>query len=620
MPRTPRTPRQPRGDTGDIPPQFRASLGTDHERREVQIPMRDGVTLHTVILLPAGARRAPMVLERTPYAASRHSRLNASPQLAMALHPIHAELAQAGYIVVLQDVRGKHGSGGRYVMTQPRHPGGTDHATDAWDTIDWLVKHVPEANGRVATMGVSYDGFAALMSLLDPHPALKCCVPINPMVDGWIGDDWFHNGAFRQTVTARYAWIQTTRKGSDLPWPVAGIDEYTLCMAAGSAGELGRRLGLDALPFWQRLTEHPAYDEHWQQQAVDRLLRAKPVPVPTLHVRGQWDAEDSHGPMAAHAAMEAHERPGRRRRNFLVIGPWSHMGAFIDRGDRLGALRFGSDTARSFRQDVMLPFLDAHLRPVTKAHGLTPALSFETGSHRWQRHRQWPPKSRVKRFYTAADGALAEDRAPAGRAEAFDAYVADPAKPVTHQLRPVRPSGAPGSNWDAWLVDDQRFAADRPDVLVWQTPVLTRPLRIAGAPVMRLFASTTGSDADWVVKLIDVYPEEVPGEPALGGYQLPVAMEILRGRYRDDPSRPQPIPPGEVLPYTICLPHVAHAFLPGHRVMVQVQSSWFPLYDRNPQTFVDNIFFASPTDYVRATHRVHRRRGAASCIELPLLG
>ena len=610
----------PSGPGSDIPVDFVPVGGIDHVRREVAITMRDGVQLHTVILIPAGAARAPMMLDRTPYGAKKVTRLTGSQRATMAMYAFHSELLQAGYIVVVQDVRGKYQSEGDYVLNRPlaAEPDrtGTDHSTDTWDTISWLVANVPESNGRVGTIGISYDGFTCLMSLVDPHPALQAAVPINPMVDNWIGDDWFHNGAFRQTITAQYSYVQTTSKSSELQWPVRHHDEYDRWLEAGSAGAMAESIGLDRLPFWRRVAAHPAYDDYWQSQAVDRILAGRPLTVPTLHVHSQWDAEDSYGSLAAYLAMETADVGNDR--NFLAIGPWSHPGVGFDDGGTLGPLKFGSDTARWFRRQVMLPFLDRHLREQVRPREIAPVTAFETGTNVWHEYERWPPTSRTQSVYLAANAKLAFEEQAARDRGGFEEYVSDPAKPVTYTPRPIRPKGAAGSNWDAWLVEDQRFANDRPDVLSYRSAILTAPLRLAGQPVMHLYAATTGQDADWIVKLIDVYPDEVPGDATMGSYQLPIAMEILRGRYRDDPAHPTPIPPGETLRYTIRLPHVSHAYLPGHRIMVQIQSTWFPLYDRNPQSWVDNIFFAAPTDFVKATHRVFHGGRTASFLELPL--
>ncbi len=618
----------------DIPAEFKPINLDDYFRREEMVPMRDGVKLFTVLMIPKslnGVSQAPMVLDRTPYAAAKASRLAPSPRADMVLYAVHGELTAAGYIVVLQDVRGKHKSDGVYVMNRPLrgplNPTDTDHSTDAFDTIEWLINNVPESNGRVATIGISYDGFTALMSLIDPHPALKACVPINPMVDGWMGDDWFRYGAFRQAATLQYIHRQTSTKGSDIPWPVSGYDQFERWLNAGSAAGMAQKVGLDQLPFWQRLAAHPDYDSFWSAQALDKILAQRPLTVPTLHVHSLWDAEDIHGSTDTHAALQA--QPGNRANNFLVIGPWSHAGVggvgteAAHQGASLGAIKFGSETARWFRQQLLLPFFARHLKGDMAAVELAPVMAFETGSNAWRRYAHWPPADAsacalvAKPLYIAAGQRLSFD-SPVGEG-GFDEYMSDPAKPVPYHPRPIRPQAAAGSNWDAWLVDDQRFAADRPDVLVYTSEVFNEPLRLAGQPVAHLFASTSGSDCDWVVKLIDVYPDEVPGDEKMGGYQLPIAMDVIRARYRDDPAKPSAIPSGAVLPYRIPMPHISHTLLPGHRLMVQIQSSWFPLYDRNPQSFVENIMFAQASDFVRATQRVFRGGAAASFIDLPVV-
>jgi putative CocE/NonD family hydrolase len=609
---------------GDIPANFNPSSGSyDYQKREVMIPMRDGVKLNTVIIIPKGARQAPMILDRTPYGAEQFTTRSPSPRRALILGTSFGELADAGYIIVSQDVRGKYKSEGDYVMNRPLagdlNATAVDHSTDAWDTIEWLVKNVPESNGKVGTMGTSYDGFTVLMSLVHPHPALLAAVPFNPMVDTWMGDDWFHNGALRQTY-ADYIYEQTAAKSSEDKWIAPRYDAYETWLSAGSAGALAVYMGMDKLPFWQRLVAHPAYDPYWSAQAADKILAARPLTVPTLYVHSQWDQEDIYGAPAAYAATRNQAGPGREN-SYLVIGPWRHGGGNGD-GSTLGAIKFDGDSGRWFRRNVLLPFLDSHLKDGGAAADLARVTAFETGVNVWRRYDEWPQSCAhgcafaSKPLYLAADAKLSFEKPSAGSAE-FDEYVSDPAKPVTYRLRPIRPTYAADSTWRRWLVDDQRFAADRPDVLTYTSEVLAAPVRIAGQPVAHLKASTTGTDADWVVKLIDVYPDEVPGDVDMGGYELPIAMDILRGRYRDDPAKPSAIPSNKIVGYTLKLPNADHVFLPGHRIMVQVQSTWFPLYDRNPQTFVPNIFLAQPADYVKATQRVFHKPDAASYIDLP---
>jgi putative CocE/NonD family hydrolase len=609
---------------GDIPADFKVvTSADDYIKREFMIPMRDGVKLHTVMVIPKGAVHAPMILDRTPYSADKFASNNESTHRALILPLSYGELAEAGYIIVAQDVRGKYKSEGDYVMNRPLsgelNQTPVDHSTDAYDTIDWLVKNVPESNGKVGTMGTSYDGFTVLMSLVKPHPALKAAVPFNPMVDTWMGDDWFHNGALRQTY-ADYIFEQTASKKSEDKWITPRYDAYETWLKAGSAGALGKSLGMDQLPFWQRLTSHPAYDQYWSAQAVDKILAVRPLTVPTLYVHSQWDQEDIYGAPAVFAATRAQSGAGHEN-SHLVIGPWRHGGGNGD-GSMLGAIHFDGDTGRWFRRNVLLPFLDSHLKDGAPKADTAVVTAFETGANVWRRYDQWPLSCASgcpytsKPLYLSGGAKLSFDRQASPTA--YDEYVSDPNKPVTYRPRPLRPTYASDSTWRRWLVDDQRFAADRTDVLVYTSEVLRTPLRIAGQPVAHLYASTSGTDSDWVVKLIDVYPDEVAGDVQMGSYELPIAMDILRGRYRDDPAKPTAISSGKIVHYTLRLPHADHVFLPGHRVMVQVQSSWFPLYDRNPQTFVPNIFFAQPKDYVKATQRVYHTVNAASYIDLPV--
>ena len=448
------------------------------------------------------------------------------------------------------------------------------------------------------------------MALLEPHPALRAAAPQCPMIDGWRGDDWFHNGAFRQ-INLDYFTGQTTVKGDGDRVARAAYDDYETFRRAGSLGAYATAAGLDQLPWWRKTVEHPAYDAFWQGQALDRLLAEKPLAVPTMWVKALWDQEDMYGGLHAWEAMEAKDRGNDM--NFLVLGPWRHSQQNVD-GSSLGPLRWPGDTAEQWRRLYLKPFFDQHLKDGAPKADTPPVLAFNTAEKRWEHHRAWPLScasgcpAKSRPLYLAPGFTLSFDPpAAASGAGAYDDYVSDPAKPVPYTPRPV--SFADREAWRTWLVADQRFVADRPDVLVYQTAPLTSPLRISGAPFANLVAATSGGDVDWVVKLIDVYPDEVPSRPEMGGYQLPVAMEIFRGRYRESLEHPKAVASGQPLPYRFELPTTNHVFRPGHRVMVQVQSSWFPLYDRNPQSFVPNIFLARPADYVRATERVYRAGG-----------
>jgi putative CocE/NonD family hydrolase len=600
------------------------NYGFDYVRREVMIPMRDGVKLHTVILIPKGAANAPILLTRTPYNASELTTHTESSHLAPSLYGYDNAtdvIVEGGYIRVVQDIRGKYGSEGDYVMNRPLHgpqnPTNVDHATDTYDTIDWLVKNIRESNGKVGILGISYDGFLPLMALVNPHPALKVSVPMNPMVDGWRGDDWFHNGAFRQQGMS-YIYDQEATRENEVKWWTSHFDDYDMFMEAGSAGELGRRRGLEQVGFWRKLLEHPSYDAFWQDQAVDKILAAQPLKVPVMLVHSLWDQEDIYGDIAVYKAIEPKDT--NNDKVFLVMGPWHH-GQEIREGSALGAVKFNSDTALTFRQEILRPFLDHYLKDAPKAD-VAPVMAFETGTNRWRRLQSWPSGCangcavRPTPLYLRSNSSLSFDAAKAGD-EAYQEYVSDPSKPVPYRARPID-----GTSWSRWLVDDQREQSGRPDVAVFVSANLTAPVKISGEPIANLIASTSGTDSDWVVKVIDLYPDEVAGQPNMGGYQLMISGDIFRGRYRESLATAKPIAANVPLLYRFALPTANHVFLPGHRIMVQVQSSWFPLYDRNPQTFVPNIFWAKPADYRKATQRIYHAAGDSkrqSYIELPLV-
>jgi uncharacterized protein len=594
------------------------NYGFDHIRREVMIPMRDGIKLHTVILVPKGAKNAPILLTRTPYNATELTSHAQSSHLGPNLTGYDNAtdvVVEGGYIRVVQDIRGKYGSEGDYVMNRPlvgpQNPTTVDHATDTYDTIDWLVKNVKESNGKVGILGISYDGFLPLMALVNPHPALKVSVPMNPMVDGWRGDDWFHNGAFRQQGMS-YIYDQEATRANDVKWWTSHFDDYDMFMEAGSAGELGRRRGLEQVGFWRKLLEHPSYDAFWRDQAVDKILGAQPLKVPVMLVHSLWDQEDIYGDIAVYKTIEPKDTANDKV--FLVLGPWHH-GQEIRDGSMLGAIKFNSDTALTFRKEILGPFLAQYLKDGAPKANISPVVAFETGTNKWRNLTSWPSGCasgctvKPTPVYLNQDLKLSFTAAKSGE-PGFAEYISDPAKPVPYRARPID-----GTTWRLWLVDDQREQSGRPDVLAFTSEVLTVPVKISGEPIANLIASTSGTDSDWVVKVIDLYPDEVADQPNMGGYQLMVSADILRGRYRESFETAKPITANTPLLYRFALPTANHVFLPGHRIMVQVQSSWFPLYDRNPQTFVPNIFWAKPGDYRKATQRIYE----TSFVELPVV-
>ena len=584
----------------------------DYVKRDVMIPMRDGVKLHTVVVVPKRASGLPMLLERTPYDATSDVKTN-SPHLRDAVWPALREWVDDGYIFVAQDIRGKYGSQGRYVMTRPPigplNPTRTDDTTDAYDTIAWLVRNVPESNGRVGMIGSSYDGWTVTMALLGPHPALKVAAPESPMIDGWMGDDWFHYGAFRQ-VNLDYFTGQTSQTGEGKNVPRSGYDDYQNFLDAGSAGDWASVHGFAQLPFWNRLSAHPAYDAFWQGQALDKAVAAKPSTVPTMWLQGLWDQEDMYGAIHSWEALKA---KGMAANNHLVMGPWYH--SQVNRSAwELGPLKWNGDTAANFRKDVLIPFFDTYLKDEKPAEPTPPVLIYNPAENHWDRFADWPGAPVLTPLYLQAGGGLAFASATAGE----DSYVSDPAKPVPFLAPPVGPMGD-RARWTTWLVQDQRFVASRPDVLSYQTPVLDKPVTVEGAPFADIFAKTSGTDGDFVVKIIDVYPPSDAERPEMGGYQLPVSLDIFRGRYRRSFETPSAIPAGEVQEYKFRLPTINYVFKRGHRIMVQVQSSLFPLYDRNPQTYVQNVFFAKLADYRPATVTLERGGAQSSAVLLPVV-
>jgi putative CocE/NonD family hydrolase len=583
-------------------------------RTEAMIPMRDGVKLHTEIYTPREAREPlPMLMIRTPYGVS--GGLHAYSRFLNGDGHLYAD----GYIFVYQDIRGRYGSGGNFEMNRPVHdpkdPNGVDESTDTYDTIEWLVKNVPSNNGRVGIRGVSYDGFLAAMAMVNPHPALKAVSEQACMGDAWMGDDFFHNGAFRLSYGFEYAALmETTRE--NFTFQFNEFDLYNWYLRLGPLSNVNGLYFHGKLPTWNNFVAHPSYDDFWKIHAVESAL--KEATVPNLNVAGWWDQEDFYGPMRTYENLE---KTDGKHLNYLVVGPWNHGGWEGGTGNTLGQIQFWSNTAEYFRKNVEAPWFAYWLHDKGSLP-LKESLLFQTGSDTWTRFDAWPPLEAQKRnLYFGEGGKLSFEAPKNDGAEAFDSYISDPAHPVPYRHRPVDmtyPDDHPGG-WYTWLVEDQRFVEDRSDVLTWQTDDLREDVTLAGQVTAKLFASTTGTDSDWVVKLIDVYPQKVENDWKLSGYELMIADEIFRGRYRRSYEKPEAIAAGEVTPYVINLHTADHVFKKGHRIMVQVQSTWFPLYDRNPQKFVPNIFEAKDSDYQKATQRVYRSKEFPSSVEISVV-
>ncbi len=575
---------------------------------EAMIPMRDGVRLYTQVYVPThAAEPIPILLVRTPYGTGKLD----SARVAAAL----PELTADGYIFVFQDIRGRFKSEGQFVMLrQPRGPldkKAIDESTDTYDTIEWLLKNVPNNNGRVGMAGTSYGAWLTVMGMLDPHPALRAAVEQASPADMWIGDDFHHNGAFRLSYGFEYAYMmESSKEISDVSAVVDRYDAYDWYLALGPLSNVDAKYLHHRLPTWNDFVNHPDYDAFWKRQGFAPWLNR--VTVPTLNVAGWWDQEDFYGPLKIYELLERHDSGNK---NFLVVGPWNHGGWSRSDGEKLGPVNFGSKTAEYYRRDVLARFLAYHLKGKGSLD-LPEALTFRTGTNEWVRHDEWPPKRNVvpRRLYFQAGGKLSFDPPPATARRAFDSYVSDPANPVPYRHRPIEVR----SGWTTWLVEDQRFVDHRPDVLTWVSDPLRDDVVVSGKIVAHLFASTTGTDSDWVVKLIDVYPEKYAPDPKMGGYELMIAGDVLRGRYRNSFEKPEPIVPNAVTRYEIGFPANDHVFLKGHRIMVQVQSTWFPVIDRNPQRYVPNIFLAKESDFQPATQRVFRSGPYASYIAVPV--
>jgi len=592
------------------PPDF----SKDFDKSESMITARDGVKLHTEIYSPKNMTGAlPIILERTPYGLADDDK-----GYSRILHH-YAELIPDGYIFAFQDIRGRYGSEGKFVMQRPvRDPKDAkaiDEGTDTYDSIDWLVKNVPHNNGRVGLLGVSYGGWLTVMGMLEPHPALKAVSEQASPADMFLGDDFHHNGAFRLSYGFEYSTMMETDK-TNFSFQFDRFDTYDWYLRLGALSNANKNYIHGKLPTWNDFAAHPNYDSFWKQQAMPFIL-TRPK-VPNLNVAGWWDQEDFYGPMKIYELLEKNDPD---HLNYLVAGPWNHGGWARGAGKSLGAIPFGSDTALYFRRNIEAPWFAYWL----KNKGSLPlkeALLFQTGSNTWVQFDSWPPREAQKRnLYFREDGKLSFEPPQSESAQAFDGYLSDPAHPVPYRTRPIDmtyPEDHPGS-WYTWLVQDQRFVDNRPDVVSWQTEELKEDVTLAGQVTAKLFASTTGSDSDWIVKLIDVYPEKYPEDWKLSGYELMIADEVFRGRFRNSFEKPEPLTPDVVTPFTVDLHTANHVFKKGHRIMVQVQSTWFPIIDRNPQKYVPNIFEAKESDYQKATQRIYRSKHFPSSVEISVL-
>jgi putative CocE/NonD family hydrolase len=587
-----------------------------YERSEAMIPMRDGVKLHVVMLKPADiAAPLPFLIERTPYGVDGTTRTSFSR--------MRPELARAGYIYVEENIRGRFKSEGQFVMSRPladhHDPKAVDESTDAFDTVAWLLKNVAGNNGRAGFIGTSYPGFLAMEAGIDPNPAVKAISPQAPMIDVWMGDDFFHNGAFRQTYGYDYVYeYETSKETADVSYgrdksgqPRDGFDYF---LERGSFAEDVKRSGSKMLPTWKLFLEHPAYDLVWSTRGVEHDLNT--VAVPTLTVGGYYDQEDMFGPQIEYATLEPHDE---KHENFLVLGPWRH-GSWSSSLRHLGNIDYGEPIGKEYRGQIEARFFAHYLKdePGKNQAGfdLEDTASFQTGSNTWKRYPHFPPKeSEPTSLHLGGDGKLGWSDSPA---PAKTTYVSDPANPVPYRHRPIQPTYSDGSQWFNWLTEDQRFVAGRPDVAIWKLPVLKKDLVVTGEVTADIFASTTGTDNDMVVKLIDEYPADDPDEK-MRGYQLMTNEEIFRGRYLDSFAQGRPLRAGSVREYRFSLHDVDHVFKAGHTVMVEIQTTWFPLYDRNPQTFVPNIMTASPEDYKPATITIYSDPDHDSNLQMPLM-
>lgn len=578
------------------------------------IPMRDGVKLFTVIMTPVGnAKPLPILLQRTPYGADLP--MDEGGTMDFSAVPYFGNMAKEGYIFIMQDIRGKYKSQGTMQIHQPlihaSQKGAVDESTDTYDAIDWLIKNIPNNNGKAGLLGISYPGWLTLVGSVDPHPALKASSEQACMGDLFLGDDFHHNGAFRLSYGMEYSYEVEFDKTTDSEFPFPQFDLYDWYLKLGSLKNVNEKYFHSKIPTWNNFVKHPDYDEFWQQNSP--LSYVKYPQIPELHVGGYYDQEDINGPQIMYNHLE---KKDSFNRNHIVLGPWNHGQWARAKADSLGKISFESATAVWF-QALQKKWFDYWLKGIGDGK-FEEAYCFQTGSNKWRTYSKWPPAdATIKKLYLSANKTASFTK-PAS-ANSVVTYISDPAKPVPYRIQPIEATYGKGSRWRPWHVEDQRFVYTRPDVVSFTMDSLTEDLAVTGKIVAHLFASTTGTDADWIVKLIDVYPDFDPKNFMMSQYQLPVAMEVFRGRYRKSFSKPSPLVPNKPEEFVIDLHQINHVFKKGHHIMVQIQSTWFPVIDRNPQKYVPNIFEAKETDFIKAEHRIYCNSSNATYIELPVM-
>jgi len=586
-----------------------------YKKTSVMIPMRDGVKLYTAIVTPVDINKdLPILIQRTPYGANSglpEDNIIFSPSPRFAYY----NMSQDGYIFVFQDIRGKYKSEGDMQIHQPlihlNQKGAIDESTDTWDTIDWLVKNIPNNNGKAGIVGISYPGWLALVGSVDPHPALKAASEQACMGDLFLGDDFHHNGAFRLSYGMEYSYEIEFDKTKDSDFPFPQFDLYNWYIRLGSLKNVNEKYFHGKIPTWNNFVKHPSYDSFWQKNSP--LSYVSYPQVPQLHVGGYYDQEDMNGPQLMYAHME---KKDSFNRNHIVLGPWNHGQWARGNADSLGKIDFESKTGPWFR-DLQKKWFDYWLKGIGDGK-FEEAYCFQTGNNIWKTYSKWPPaESVVKNLYAGPDNTASFNKPDSEKGKI--SYESDPANPVPYRVLPIEATYGRGSRWRPWQVEDQRFVYTRPDVVSFTTDSLTEDLVVTGNITAHLFASTTGTDADWIVKLIDVYPDFDQKNFLMSGYQLPVAMEVFRGRFRKSFSNPQPLTPNQPEEFVIGLHQINHAFKKGHRIMIQVQSSWFPVIDRNPQKYIPNIFEAKETDFIKATQTIYFSKQYPTHIELPVM-